>query len=216
MAGKAALFPTQTYRTRLGIHIHRTVEEIAVEGAIQPLINALDEHRGVVLTSSYEYPGRYTRWDIGFVDPPLSLESRGREFWFTALNERGNFFLPILSGVIRQTPAVLESELRGRGLHGVISTASGRFPEEERSKQASLFSVVRAVVELFSSTEDRYLGLYGAFGYDLALQFEPLRLRQERRDDQRDLVLYIPDELAIVDHRLERAVLHHYDFEFNG
>src|SRR5262249_36009439 len=63
---------------------------------------------------------------------------------------------------------------------------------------------------------DHYLGLYGAFGYDLAFQFEPLRLHQNRPTDQRDLVLYIPDELVIVDHRLERAARHRYDFEFDG
>ena len=93
MAGKAVFFPSETYRTRLGIQVHRTVEEIPVEGAIQPLIKGLDLSRGVLLTSSYEYPGRYTRWDIGFVDPPLSLECRGRNFHISALNERGCFLL---------------------------------------------------------------------------------------------------------------------------
>jgi anthranilate/para-aminobenzoate synthase component I len=79
-----------------------------------------------------------------------------------------------------------------------------------------LFRPVRAVMDRFASPEDPYLGFYGAFGYDLALQFEPLRLRQTRHLDQRDLVLYIPDELVIVDHRSQRAVRHRYDFEFNG
>src|SRR5262249_53521936 len=78
------------------------------------------------------------------------------------------------------------------------------------------FSLLRAVIDLFSSAEDQHLGLYGAFGYDLAFQFEPLRLRLERPSDQRDLVLYIPDELIIVDHRREQAVRHRYDFEWNG
>jgi anthranilate synthase len=216
MVGKAVLFPSQTYRTKLGIEVHRTVEEITVDGAIKPLITALDQSRGVLLTSSYEYPGRYTRWDIGFVNPPLCLESRGRNFHISALNERGVFLLPIIAEVIRGVAAVIESEMRGHALDGIIAERSGSFAEEERSKQPSIFSVVRAVVNLFSSVEDHYLGLYGAFGYDLAFQFEPLRLRQNRATDQRDLVLYIPDELVIVDHRLERAVRHSYEFEFHG
>jgi len=193
----------KTYRTKLGIQIHDTVEEIRVDGAIEPLIEALDHKRGVLLTSSYEYPGRYTRWDIGFVDPPLCLESRGREFHLSALNERGEFLLPALENAIGT-------------LQGVVETRAGRFAEEDRSKQPSIFTVVRAIVDAFSSPEDHYLGLYGAFGYDLALQFEPLHLRQQRPDDQRDVVLYIPDELVIVDHRLERASRHRYDFEFNN
>ena len=46
---------------------------IPVKNAIEPVIDALDGHRGALLASSYEYPGRYTRWDMGFVDPPLVL-----------------------------------------------------------------------------------------------------------------------------------------------
>jgi len=216
MVRKAVFFPSQTYRTKLGIEVHRTVKEIPVDDAIKPLITALDQSRGVLLTSSYEYPGRYTRWDIGFVDPPLCLESRGRDFHISALNERGCFLLPIIAEVIRGVAAVIESEVHGYTLDGIIAAHSGRFVEEERSKQPSIFSVVRAVVNLFSSVEDHYLGLYGAFGYDLAFQFEPLRLHQNRPTDQRDLVLYIPDELVIVDHRLERAVRHCYEFESHG
>ncbi|CAM9680620.1 unnamed protein product, partial [Sphacelaria rigidula] len=36
--------------------------------------------------------------------------------------------------------------------------------QEERSRQPSLFSVVRAAVEIFYYDGDPQLGLYGAFG----------------------------------------------------
>lgn len=198
------------------LKIHRAVRDIPLEGAVDPMLEALNQRRGVLLTSSYEYPGRYTRWDIGFIDPQVCLESSGRRFWFRALNERGRRLLPILAKAIRNVPAVVESNLLDDCYEGIIAAAGERFAEEDRSKQPSIFSVVRAVAELFASPVDRYLGLYGAFGYDLALQFEPLRLRQKRPDDQRDLVLYLPDELLVVDHRLERAAIHSYDFEFDG
>jgi anthranilate synthase len=210
MAGKA------TYLTRRGIRIHRTIEEIPVGNAIDPIINRLDQSRGVLFTSSYEYPGRYTRWDIGFADPPLCLESRGYHFHFSALNDRGDILLPKLAELVRGISAVVEVDLRADSLRGIVARPSSRFTEEERSKQPSVFSVIRAIADLFASDEDHYLGLYGAFAYDLALQFEPLRLHQQRQEDQRDLVLYLPDELVIVDHRLQRAVRHCYDFEING
>lgn len=38
------------------------------------------------------------------------------------------------------------------------------FPEEERSRQPSIFSVIRAIVRTFHSEGDPQLGLYGAFG----------------------------------------------------
>src|SRR5262249_44452029 len=152
---------------------------------------------------------------IGFADPPLCLESRGYHFHFSALNDRGRVLLPRLAEVVRSISAVGEVDILADRLRGVVTKPTGRFAEEERSKQPSIFSVIRAVVDLFASDEDHYLGLYGAFAYDLALQFEPLRLHQQRDEDQRDLVLYLPDELVIVDHRLQRAVRHCYDFETN-
>src|SRR5262245_11816934 len=127
MVGKAVFCPSQTYRTKLGIQVHRTVEEVPLQGAIRPLITALDQRRGVLLTSSYEYPGRYTRWDIGFVDPPLSLEARGRNFHIFALNERGCSLLRIIAEVIRGVSAVVASEIRGHTLDGLIAEPSGRF-----------------------------------------------------------------------------------------
>ena len=62
------------YTTRGGIRVHRSVDRIAVRDAVEPLLDGLDSRRGALLTSSYEYPGRYTRWDMGFVDPPLEIE----------------------------------------------------------------------------------------------------------------------------------------------
>ena len=88
---------TDRYTTRRGIHVHRTVEAIPVKDAIEPVIDALDSRRGILLASSYEYPGRYTRWDMGFVDPPLVLVARGRGLRVETLNARGAVLLPVLA-----------------------------------------------------------------------------------------------------------------------
>jgi anthranilate synthase len=217
MASRAAFFPSaDTYHTRGGLTVRRIVEGLPVEGAIDPIIDALASHRGVLLASSYEYPGRYTRWDMGFVDPPVVLVSRDRSFCFSALNQRGHVLLPVIAATIRSLSAVVEAGIQGDDLRGTIAAPFGRFPEEQRSKQPSVFSLLRALVDLFYSPEDQHLGLYGTFGYDLAFQFEPLRLRLARPTDQRDLVLYLPDELIIVDHRREQAVRHRYEFAIDG
>lgn len=55
--------------TPCGVRIHRSQREERYADAILPLESSLDSRRGALLTSSFEYPGRYTRWDIGFVDP---------------------------------------------------------------------------------------------------------------------------------------------------
>ncbi|HZQ49498.1 MAG TPA: anthranilate synthase [Candidatus Dormibacteraeota bacterium] len=204
------------YTTRGGITVHRVVEEIPVADAIEGVVDALDQHRGALFASSYEYPGRYTRWDMGFVDPPLVLTSRERSFGIRALNARGRLLLPAVARAVAVLDAVASFALDDDELTGTIKRPEGRFPEELRSKQPSVFSLLRALIDLFGSSADPHLGLYGAFAYDLAFQFEPLRLRLERPADQRDLVLYLPDELVIVDHRRERAMRRRYDFEVDG
>jgi anthranilate synthase len=41
--------------------------------AIAALSDDLDSHPGCLLASTYEYPGRYTRFDLGFSRPPLAI-----------------------------------------------------------------------------------------------------------------------------------------------
>ena len=205
-----------TYDTAGGIRVHRTVEEIPFAGAIEPVVHALDAHRGVLLASSYEYPGRYTRWDMGFVNPPLVLSARGLSFRVDALNDRGRVLLPAIAAAWRGLDAVERLAESEASLEGAIRAAAGRFTEEERSRQPSVFSLLRALVALFRHADEPHLGLYGAFGYDLAFQFEPIRPRLAREPEQRDLVLYLPDELVVVDHRREVAMRRTYDFESAG
>ncbi|MGO7932311.1 anthranilate synthase component I, partial [Rhizobium ruizarguesonis] len=49
--------------------------------------------------------------------------------------------------------------------------------EEERSKMPTVFTVLRAVTDLLYSQADASLGLYGAFGYDIAFQFDAIDLK---------------------------------------
>ena len=43
-----------------------------------------------------------------------------------------------------------------------------------------------------------------------------MTLRLARPDDQRDLVLYLPDEILIVDHMRQQSLIHRYEFEVGG
>ena len=186
------------FETRGGIRVSRTTTELPVPGAVEPLIDSLDGSRGMLLASSYDYPGRYTRWDIGFCRPPLVLEARGREFELQALNARGEVVLPWICEALTGVPGLHWSERDAGRARGRIEASSTAFTEEQRSRQPSVFSVIRALRELFFAAEESHLGLYGAFGYDLAFQFEPVELKLPRSKTQRDLVLYLVDDLLIV------------------
>ena len=204
------------YRTVGNIEVHVCATEMPSAGCIEPIVDALDSHLGVVLASSYEYPGRYSRWDIGFVDPPLQITSRDRYLRISALNDRGKVMLRAIMPAVASLQAVDVCKLTDCSMEVSIRTPQQYFSEEQRSRQWSVFSVLRRLVELFFSAEDRNLGLYGAFGYDLAFQFENVECVLPRGPEKRDLVLFIPDELFVVDHRRQHAFRYRYEFKFES
>ena len=205
-----------SYETKGGILIEREVVAQQYSPADTALAERLDRRRGVLFSSSFEFPGRYTRWDMGFVDPPLMLTARGRGFAVEGLNERGRLLLPAIAACLAKVPGAALGETGDDRISGEIRASEARFPEEQRSRQPSVFATLRALGDLFASPQDEHLGLYGAFGYDLVFQFEPMRLGLPRPADQRDLVLYLPDEILIVDHMRQQAALYRYDFTVAG
>ena len=88
---------SEQYVTRGDVTVTRSRSEIGYGDAITSYIERLDERRGAVLSSNYEYPGRYTRWDVAIADPPLGLSSFGRSVWLDAYNERGEVLLEIVA-----------------------------------------------------------------------------------------------------------------------
>ncbi|WP_066376984.1 anthranilate synthase [Anabaena sp. CA = ATCC 33047] len=201
-----------SYTTLGNISVSRHITEEKIDTALDDILFHLNHARGVLLTSSYEYPGRYKRWAIGFVNPPLELTIRENKFIISALNDRGQVLLPILLQRLSAHSQIQQLNSNHHQITGYISPTKQFFPEEERSKQPSAFTVVREIIQTFASEEDEHLGLYGAFGYDLVLQFEPITQQITRPNHQRDLVLYLPDELIVVDYYLQKAFRLQYDF----
>lgn len=203
------------YTTEGGINVDCAVRAVTDhEGEFQALVDSIDVHRGLILESSYEFPGRYAHWTMGFTAPPLVLEAWGRAFTVTALNQRGRVLLGAIRLALEAEPAVESVDTEGDGaLRGQVRVTDRWFAEEERSKQPSIFSVVRCLVSLFACADEPQLGLYGSFGFDLALQFEPIELRPNRgADGQRDLVLYLPDQIFVHDIVARDAWVVSYDF----
>jgi anthranilate synthase len=201
------------YITKGGVCVSRSTVEISKDTAVENILSCLDSRRGGLLASSYEYPGRYKRWAIGFINPPLELATRDRAFTITAHNDRGKQLLPLLAERLSVNSQVQTVVLHSDRIVGSVMPTTESFPEEERSKQPSVFTVVRDLQQAFCSSEDDRLGLYGAFAYDLVFQFESIDKFRQRPEDQRDLVLYLPDELVVVDYYLQRAYCYLYDFE---
>ncbi len=83
----------EIYETKGGITVTRQRTPTPYADAVSSYVDKLDERRGAVFSSNYEYPGRYTRWDTAIVDPPLGLSCFGRKVWIEAYNERGEVIL---------------------------------------------------------------------------------------------------------------------------
>ena len=206
----------QHYKTQGGVHVEFSQHSLDYHQGIESLLERIDSHRGALFASSFEFPGRYTCWDIGFYNPPLAIVCKQNLIKIEALNQRGEVLLafihPLLTlqdnlEISTNTPFLCQLK---------IKISEKVFSEEERSHQPSVFSVIRLILAFFKSEEEHYLGLYGAFGFDLIHQFEQLTQHKKREDAQREMVIYLPDEIYIVNHRKEEAFLRRYDFQYQG
>ena len=159
------------YLTKGGLQVTAHVEPLEFSSelkagtsasAIEELVQKLDDHKGVLLTSSYEFPGRYARWSLGFVDPPLEISGRDNKCTIRALNHRGKVLMPAIEEVMKNlqkegvlTDVFMSSENVADGSGDALENASSRidvtvvppsevgsFSEEERSRQVFTFSFV--------------------------------------------------------------------------
>jgi anthranilate synthase len=201
------------FETGAGVRVTRTAAPFD-PALLADMTRQVELRPGGVLSSGMEYPGRYSRWHMAYVDPCLELVARGRRVTATALNDRGLVLLPVVTNAMNKV-GVPDEPADPRAAAVLIPESGASFTEEERSRRPTVFSALREIIAAFSGP-DPHLGLYGAFGYDLAFQFEPVRQRHDRPADQRDLVLHLPDRLYVLDRKRESATCFSYEFEVGG
>lgn len=206
---------TLRYETKSGIAVSRILSKAPYRRGLQPLLRKLDRFRGFYLSSGYEYPGRYSRWDIAAITPPLEIVSIGRKVDFNPLNQRGEMLCRMLARALSANDCWETFETSGGGIHATLKPLPDFFAEEERSKQPSVFSVLRALVEEFRHPDDSRLSLVGAFGYDLLFQFDPIQLKLPR-GDRKDLHLFFCDDIYYMDRKKEQIERFQYEFELDG
>jgi anthranilate synthase len=199
--------PLLRYTTPHGITVSRNSSKIPYRRGLNQILRRLDDELGVYLSSGYEYPERYSRWDVASVAPPIEIIGRNRVIEIRPCNDRGKVLLQVLDPLLESNAhwdRMAEGTLR-------LKPLAERFPEEERSKQPSPFSLLRTFIQEFGNPEDSRLALVGAFGYDLLLQFDPIRLRLPR-GEQKDLHLFLCDDIYFMDRKKETIERCQYDF----
>jgi anthranilate synthase len=201
----------ESYSTPSGIAVTRTISNVAYSRGLRGLLKKLDTQRGIYLSSGYEFPGRYSRWDVAALAPPVEIIARGRDITIRPLNARGEALAKILEPALAPHPHWESFSNENGALHGKLKPLPALFPEEERSKQPSAFSVLRALVEEFRHPLASRLALVGAFGYDLLLQFDPITLKLPRHE-VKDLHLFLCDDIYFMDRKKERIERYQFDF----
>src|SRR5579885_3014478 len=199
-----------TYSTPRGIAVTRTISKAPYSRGLTALLKKLDTQRGVYFSSGYEYPERYSRWDFAAVAPPVEIVAAGREFTIRALNERGRIITRIFEPLLREHPHWQTFALEDASLRGTLKPLPALFPEEERSKQPSAFSMLRVLVNEFKHPLASRFALVGAFGYDLLLQFDPIELKLPRAG-VKDLHLYLCDDIWFMDRKKEQIERFRYN-----
>src|SRR6266478_1866912 len=123
----------ESYSTASGITVTRTVSSVPYNRGLNALLKKLDTQRGIYLSSGYEFPGRYSRWDVGAVAPPIELIAQGRDVTIRPLNQRGQVLNQILEPVLAAHPHWERFSNQAGTLLGKLKPLPELFPEEERS-----------------------------------------------------------------------------------
>ena len=90
-----------TLTTGAGVTITRTAADFD-PARLAELAALVERRRGGVLSSGMEYPGRYTRWHLAYVNPPVEIATRGRQVTARALNDRGRVLMPVIAAALRR------------------------------------------------------------------------------------------------------------------
>lgn len=179
------------------------------------LVGALDCARGLYMASDTEYPGRYSRWDIGFAAPPIEVKGYNDRTVFTALNPRGEKIIALLAAFFAAAPdaAFTAAQDSAQSLTCRIIQGSGIFSEENRSRRPSALSPLRQIINA-AENADSFAGFYGAFAYDLLFCFNPIEFKHPRAAHDALFHLYLPDSIYLLDRRKETLVRRDYEFEY--
>jgi len=139
---------TSGYTTAGGVGVEVEVRDVP-ETALEEIVDAVGERRGGVLSSGMEYPGRYSRWHLAYVDPCLEIVARGRRIGARALNERGRVLLPVVTTCLLNAGKPT-GEPTADHVEVFIPESEDILPEEMRSRRPTVFTAIREGMAAFA------------------------------------------------------------------
>ncbi len=205
------------YATQGGVAVTREIREENYQPADNALARALDERRGVLVFVELRISRPLhalgygvCRSAAGFDGARPAFCDRGAKPARPGLAAGGRRRACRIAG------NAARSSRRATGSTARSLKATTRFSEEQRSRQPGVFGVARAGRAVRAARRTSISGSTAPSATTSSSSSSRCALRLPRPADQRDLVLYLPDEILIVDHMRQQAALHRYEFEFGG
>ncbi len=158
---------------------------------------------GGVLSSGMEYPGRYSRWHVAYVDPPVEITAAGRTITVRARNDRGLVLLPVLAAALGRAGEVTEGDAGGqrhrggprRGVHRGGAHAGGRRCSPRCARSSPTWP-----------GRTPTSACTGRSGTTWPSSSSRCGCGRPAPGGQRDLVLHLPDRIWVLDRKRETAV----------
>ena len=203
--------------TNSNVKINRKETKVDAEQGISFLIDNLETNRGMFLSSGTEYPGRYSRWETGFFAPPVEVIAYFDKVVFKALNSKGATLVKIFYSILKKenvgqySLSAIDNEVVAQ-----ITPSNKVFREEDRSKQPSVLTPIRTILNALKYDNHDALGFYGVFGFDLLFQFEKINLINKRNETQPIIRLFFPDRIYTFDRKKEEAFVYEYNFSYEN
>lgn len=158
-------------------------------------------HAHKFLLESKDISPVYGRMSLIGIDPVLKITGKDEKFCIESLNERASLYAKHLGE--HQPPLCERLERSEHRMEGGIRRQSGAVEETERSKQQNIVQLIRTIIQTFSVEEKTFLGLYGAFSYDVIRQFEDIGSTLPENDIN-DFTFFLYDTFLLFDHLKQR------------
>lgn len=146
----------------------------------------------------------YARNNIIAATQALKLTGKNEQFRIQALTEVGKEMLDSFSK--DDFPYAAEIEFDGDHIQGRVERAfNPDLTEVERIRQPNISFVIRTVLDKFKDCiKYKFAGLYGAFAYDFARNFEQFGERFSQGGSS-DFTLFLPSNIIYLDGKKETA-----------
>ena len=202
----------ESYSTPSGIVVTRTISNVSYSRGLHGLLKKLDTQRGIYLSSGYEFPGRYSRWDVAAVAPPLEIIAAGREVAIRALNPRGETLIAMLEPVLAPHPH-WEIFANEDGVAARPAEAAARAVLRRGAQQAAVgvFDSARAASRNSSIRWPRGSRWWARSATICCSSSIPIELKLPRHD-VKDLHLFLCDDIYFMDRKKEQIERYQFDF----